>query len=267
MPEDYQAILNDLGVDTSNQSPTTNQPQTQDPTSQGTDGQSAQATVTDPNSQTQGDATTNAGTQDGGSQTTEDPDVKRTNDAFAALRVENGRYKKLLTQMMKGAGFTGREEDFISKIEDAAYRQQAQRQGNQVSPELLKRMDSLENQNKSLIDAQNRQNFIANMKGLQEKFNLTDNDVKDFVNLALKENIDLTIPGTNFITLYQGLFFDKLKDKLIEDERQKWIAQNNKANSATNPDGKSGKKDPTPTDVNTMAEFDSLLRSIPTEKK
>ena len=105
------------------------------------------------------------------------------------------------------------------------------------------------------------------MKGLQEKFNLTDNDVKDFVNLALKENIDLTIPGTNFITLYQGLFFDKLKDKLIEDERQKWIAQNNKANSATNPDGKSGKKDPTPTDVNTMAEFDSLLRSIPTEKK
>ena len=29
MPEDYQAILNDLGVDTSNQSPTTNQPQTQ----------------------------------------------------------------------------------------------------------------------------------------------------------------------------------------------------------------------------------------------
>ena len=65
--------------------------------------------------------------------------------------------------MMKGAGFTGREEDFISQIEDAAYRQQAQRQGNQVSPELLKRMDSLENQNKSLIDAQNRQNFIANM--------------------------------------------------------------------------------------------------------
>ena len=213
MPEDYQAILNDLGVDTSNQSPTTNQPQTQDPTSQGTDGQGAQATVTDPNSQTQGDAATNAGTQDGGSQTTEDPDIKRTNEAFAALRVENGRYKKLLTQMMKDAGFTGREEDFISQIEDADYRQQAQRQGNQVSTELLKRMDSLENQNKSLIDAQNRQNFIANMKGLQEKFNLTDNDVKDFVNLALNENNDLTIPGTNFITLYQGLFFDNLQDK------------------------------------------------------
>ena len=129
-------------------------------------------------------------------------------------------------------------------------------------------MDSLENQNKSLIDAQNRQNFIANMKGLQEKFNLTDNDVKDFVNLALKENIDLTIPGTNFITLYQGLFFDKLKDKLIEDERQKWIAQNSKANSAANPDGKSGKKDPAPTNVNTMAEFDSLLQqSFPSNKK
>ena len=50
---------------------------------------------------------------------------------------------------------------------------------------------------------------------------------------------------------------------MIEEERQKWIAQSNKANSAANPDGKSGKKDPAQTNVNTMAEFDSLLQTIP----
>ena len=37
--------------------------------------------------------------------------------------------------------------------------------------------------------------------------------------------------------------------------------------SAANPDGKSGKKDPAPTNVNTMAEFDSLLQqSFPSNK-
>jgi hypothetical protein len=49
----------------------------------------------------------------------------------------------------------------------------------------------------------------------------------------------------------------------LNEERQNWIAQNSKANNAANPDGKSGKKDPTPTNVNTMAEFDSLLQFIP----
>ena len=125
----------------------------------------------------------------------------------------------------------------------------------------------LEAQNKSLIDAQNRQMFTANLKNMQETLNLTDNDLKEFVDLAVREHIDLTIPGTNFITLYQGLFYNKLKERDIEAARQSWIEQNSKANGAANPDGKSGKKDPTPTNVNTMAEFDSLLQSIPSNKK
>ena len=79
---------------------------------------------------------------------------------------------------MKGAGFNGSEEDFIKNLEDASYRQQAQRQGNQVSPEILKRMDTLESQNKSLIDAQNRQTFAANLRALQDTFKLNNNELK-----------------------------------------------------------------------------------------
>ena len=179
------------------------------------------------------------------------------------MRSENGKYKKFIGQLMEGAGFNGSEEDFIKNLEDASYRQQAQRQGNQVSPEILKRMDTLESQNKSLIDAQNRQTFAANLRALQDTFKLNNNELKEFVNAAIKEQMDLTLPGTNFVNIYKSLFFDKLVDKRIEEERQKWIAQSNKAGNAANPDGKSGKKDPTPTDVNTMAEFESLLQSVP----
>lgn len=164
---------------------------------------------------------------------------------------------------MKGAGFNGKEEDFINQLQEASYQQQAKRQGNQVSPEVLKRMDALEAQNNQLLESQNRQAFAANLKNMQDTLHLSNSDIKEFLELAVKEQIDLTIPGTNFVTLYRGLFFDKVNARMIEEERQKWIAQSNKANSAANPDGKSGKKDPAPTNVNTMAEFDSLLQSLP----
>lgn len=254
MPEDYQAILNDLGVDTSQPAPAA------DPTP----APESNPAATDPAQPAQADpAPADPAPADNG----QAEDQRRANEAFAAMRSENSKYKKFMQHIMKGANFTGSEEDFMNNLTEAAYQRQAQRQGNQVSPELLKRMDTLETQNRSLIDAQNRQMFTANLKGLQETFKLNDEEIKEFVTFAVKEQIDLTVPGTNFITLYQGLFFDKLMNKKLEEARQDWIAQNSKASSAANPDGKSGKKDPTPTNVNTMAEFDSLLQSIPSNKK
>ena len=260
VPEDYQAILSDLGIADADPAPADPAPATDQtpvsndggaPAAQGNDDGQPAVQPAQPQADPQGD----------------DEEAQRRNEAFAAMRAENSKYKKLLQNIMKGANFTGNEDEFINQLTEASYAQQAKRQGNQVSPEILKRMDTLESQNKSLIDSQNRQTFAANLKNLQETFTLSDADIKEFLTLAAKEQIDLTVPGTNFRTLYQGLFFDKLKDKMIETERQAWIAQSNKANNAANPDGKSGKKDPAPTNVNTMAEFDSLLQSVPMNKK
>lgn len=267
MPEDYQTLLADLGVDV-NSAP------------QGTAAPTDAGTNTTPSTQEQTNADNSADTtaptdtsdsQDSGADQADDSAAsekqRRANEAFAAMRSENTKYKQFLQHLMKGANFNGDEAAFIEALTDASYKRQAANQGGQVSPEILKRMDTLENQNRTLIDARNRELFTANLKNLQTTLNLKDSDVKEFVDFALKENIDLTTPGTNFVTLYRGLFYDKLMTRTVEDERQKWIAQSNKANNATNPDGKSGKQDPTPTNVNTMAEFNSLLQSIPTNKK
>lgn len=260
VPEDYQAILSDLGIADQDPAPADPEPAT-DPTPASNDGGAPAAQGNDDGQPAAQPAQPQADPQG------DDEEAQRRNEAFAAMRAENSKYKKLLQNIMKGANFNGSEDDFINQLTEASYAQQAKRQGNQVSPEILKRMDTLESQNKSLIDSQNRQTFAANLKNLQETFTLSDADIKEFLTLAAKEQIDLTVPGTNFRTLYQGLFFDKLKDRMIETERQAWIAQSNKANNAANPDGKSGKKDPAPTNVNTMAEFDSLLQSVPMNKK
>lgn len=255
MPEDYQAILSDLGI--SDPAPAAD-PAPADPTPADPEPNPTPAS-------NDGGADPAQGNDDGQpaaqpAQPNNDSDAQKRNEAFAAMRAEVAKYKKFVGQIMKGAGFDGKEDDFMSNLVEASYAQQAKRQGNQVSPEILKRMDTLENQNRSLLDAQNRQIFAANVKNMQSTLELSDKDVTEFINLAAKEQIDLTYPGTNFVALYQGLFFNKLLDRRIEAERQKWIAQNSKAGNAANPDGKSGKKDPTPTDINTMAEFDSLLQ-------
>lgn len=267
MPEDYQAILDDLGVDTSSgnadagQQPPVNQDPTPDTSTQGDNTDANQTSAVNTNT-TEGNNQAPAQNQNAG----ESDEQRRANEAFAAMRSENSKYKKFIQHIMKGANFQGDESAFMDALTEASYQRQAKLQGNQVSPEILKRMDSLEAQNRTLLDARNREAFAANLKNMQETLKLNDNETKEFVDLAIREHIDLTVPGTNFITLYQGLFFDKLNNKRIEEERQKWIEQNSKANGATNPDGKSGKKDPTPTNVNTMAEFESLLQSVPNKK-
>ena len=257
MPADYQTLLNDLGVDTSQSDAGATQPTDTNPTTPDTGNDGGEPAAAD-----NGTAAPVADQKQ-----PEDNDAQRRNEAFAAMRSENSKYKKFMSHLMKGAGFEGKEEDFMNQLSEASYKKQAERQGSQVSPEILKRMDSLESANKQLLESQNRQAFAANLKNMQETLQLSDSDIKEFINLAVKENIDLTIPGTNFVTLYQGLFFDKLKEKFIESARQEWIAQSTKSSSAANPDGKSGKKDPAPTNVNTMAEFDSLLQqSFPNNK-
>lgn len=260
MPEDYQAILSGLGVDT-----------TQDPAGQGDPAGEPNVNNTDPapagdtgNTGDDGNTNTQNPADNAGAQ---DIEAQRRNEAFAAMRSENAKYKKFMQQIMKGAGFSGKEEDFMNNLTEASYQRQAKLQGSQVSPELLKRMDTLESQNKALIDSQNKQAFASNLKTMQETLRLDDKEVKEFIDMAVNEKIDLLNPTTNFVALYQGIFFDKLMTKRVEEERQKWIEQNSKSNHAANPDGKSGKKDPDPVNVNTMAEFDSLLQqSFPNKK-
>lgn len=186
---------------------------------------------------------------------------QKANQAFAAMRAEMAEYKSFIKQLMKGSGFQGDEKTYMKNLIDASYKQQSERQGQGVSPELLKRMDDLENKNRVLEDERNRTAFAANIRGLQDKFKLSDSEIKEFLDTAVREHIDITAPGSNFVTLYQGLFYDKLMDKRIKEERQEWIAQNSKANSAANVDNKSGKI-PEEKSINNMAEFESLLRTL-----
>lgn len=260
MPEDYQAILSDLGVDTSG---------TTDPANQSTDPTPDTTAASQPDaSQAQGtDDKQTANPDPATSDPKADENQRKANEAFAAMRSENTKYKQFIQHMMKGVpNFHGTEADFINMMTEASYKNQAKAQGSQVSPEILKRMDTLEKQNNALAENANRQHFAANIKHLQETFKLTDSEIKEFITTAANEHLNLLDPNMDYVMLYAGMNHDKMIKKAVEDARQEWIKQSNKSNNAATPDGKSGTKDPEPTSVNTMAEFDSLLQSIPKNK-
>lgn len=269
MPENIENLLSDLGVDTS---------ASQDAPADTAD------TSEQVNATTETDTTSDATDTSADNSTSDDDDDvaaelaadnalqnqienQRANQAFAAMRAENSKYKKFLQTLMKGSNFEGNEESFIRALETEAYKKQAQLQGVAANPELLRKMDQQEEQIRELTKSQRDQTLLLGLKTLQQTNNLTGKEVEAFVQKAIENKIDLLAPGVNFNTLYKGMFFDDIVTKRIEEERQKWIKQSNKADSAAVPDGKSGKKEPTPTDVKTMAEFDSLLNTVSKEIK
>ena len=165
MPEDYQTLLNDLGVDTTQSNPGATQPTKPTPTTPDTGNDGGEPAAAN-------NGTTTNPVAD--PKQPEDNDAQRRNEAFAAMRSENSKYKKFMSHLMKGAGFEGKEEDFMNQLSEASYKRQAERQGSQVSPEILKRMDSLESTNKQLLESQNRQAFAAYLKNMQETLQLSD---------------------------------------------------------------------------------------------
>lgn len=187
---------------------------------------------------------------------------ENANRAFAAMRAENSKYKKLMNTLMRGSNFNGDEQAFIDLLTNESYKQQAKLQGMAANPELLKKMDQQEEQIRQLTESQRDQALMIGLKTLQQNHNLTGKEVEMFVQRAIENRIDLLAPGVNFDTLYKGMFFDDIVKKQIEEERQKWIKQSNKSANAATPDGKSGKQDPAKTDVKTMTELNSLLNTV-----
>lgn len=275
MPENIDGLLADFGVDPNagaseaNDAGQTNDVDTSTDNSNATSSTETDATDTDNSTATDANEAEDdiEAELNDGVDTQAQLEQQRANQAFAAMRAENSKYKKFMQTLMRGSNFAGNEEAFIKLLEDEAYKKQAQIQGMAANPELLRKMDQQEEQIKELTQAQRDQTLMLGLKTLQQTHGLTGKEVEAFVQKAIENRIDLLAPGTNFDTLYKGMFFDDIMKKKIESERQNWIKQSNKADSAATPDGKSGRKEPAPTDVKTMAEFNSLLNTVSKEIK
>jgi hypothetical protein len=191
---------------------------------------------------------------------TDDEDSQRQARAFAEMRSTINKYSKVFKQLQPMMGVNS-EDEVIERLLDAGLNVQARNQN--VDPAILKRMQTLEEQNLAMISEQRNKALVESFGLLQKDFNLTNKEVLDFAKELDNKQIDVYKLGVDLSTLYRGMHHDAIVKKQIEAEKQKWITSNNAANSAPGVNTSTGKKNNQgKTEINTMGELESLFNQI-----
>lgn len=181
----------------------------------------------------------------------------KDHEAFAKLRVEKTRYENIISNLAKKEGLT--VEQYEEKLQQDEI--EAEAKAAQVPVEMLQRMKDLEaaevNRQKEFEAAQ----FRLNIERFQNKHDLDEPALKEFIDTCFENNIDLTRNSVDLEILYRGLNHDTI----VETERQKWISkdQDNRT-SGSNPGSGKGKtpKSKPGGEVSSPAELRSILDQI-----
>lgn len=187
-------------------------------------------------------------------------EAQRQARAFAEMRTTIGKYKKVFGQLQQAMGVDS-EDAVIERLFNAGLNVQARKQN--VDPDVLRRMQTLEEQNLVMINEQRQRAVIESFGLLQKDFNLTNKEVMDFAKELDDRKIDIYKLGVDLSTLYRGLHYDAISKKQIEAAKQDWIAEGAAANNAPGINPATGKKQQQgKTEINTMGELDNILNSF-----
>ena len=276
--EDYQALFNELGgeaapadtgADANNSTATPADPATitnpvdtnPNPGFVGDTNPAQDPTGEDADDDEMGDVIPpNVNTGNTANNQIDDEDSQRQARAFAEMRSTINKYSKVFKQLQPMMGVNS-EDEVIERLLDAGLNVQARNQN--VDPAILKRMQTLEEQNLAMISEQRNKALVESFGLLQKDFNLTNKEVLDFAKELDNKQIDVYKLGVDLSTLYRGMHHDAIVKKQIEAEKQKWITSNNAANSAPGVNTSTGKKNNQgKTEINTMGELESLFNQI-----
>lgn len=262
MPDDYQALLSEIGESL----PT--DPTPADPAVV-TDPAVADPTPSDPSiipdtDPADADPVTDPAPADPATPTDPqpavDPNVEAKNQAFAAMRTQNAKYQKAFARITQALGASN-EDEAIEKLIGASFDVQAKREN--VDPNVLRRINELEEKN-NVLDAATKQQFVRDSFGaVQKQFNLTDQEIIAFAQKLTDQNVDIFNISVPLSILYTGLNHDTITTKMLETEKQKWIkgqAEAEKAPGVNPATGKPVSKENK--EISTQADLEEALKSL-----
>lgn len=168
--------------------------------------------------------------------------AKKASDAFAKLRVENASYEKTLKGI---AGLLGINMDnttndkLVEALQERITNAQAKQQG--VPAELLKRLDSLEQEKAARELKDIRTQALIGFQKVKTKFNLDDKALQDFA-------AELDAEGKNPFTTVMDLeaayitkhFNDILEAAKAEGIKEEQERASKAAQNSSNPGNKQG---------------------------
>lgn len=209
----------------------------------------ATTTTEDQSTSTEDTTTAAAETQQGQvqeeqSQTKNKPSqAERMNYAFGQMRTELNANKALLAKLATAAGIQYTDEnDLIAKLNDNALSQLAVRQN--VPVDLLKRMETLEQNNAAYEMEQRKTETMLSFQKLQTAYGLTNEELLAFAQELDEKGMNPFTSRINIDATYRDFHFDDIVNKRVNAAVQEALKKSSVADThSSTPNRSTGKGD------------------------
>lgn len=188
----------------------------------------------------------------------------KQNQAFAAMRVQNTQYSKVLGKMAEVLGIKdiqGKPEALLDALNERLMLFESQQ--TNVPVELLKRIEQTEK-----LAAQNEarsreEQANIGFQRVKDTFKLDDKALIEFARRLSQEGKDPYQNPMDLIQEYRNLNYDAILKKAQEDAVREALAKQTKsAAHSTTPSSAQGKPSSPAAPVNDMASLDALLQGF-----
>lgn len=170
------------------------------------------------------------------------PVVNKADKAFAEMRVQNKTYQQTLQGVASILGVdVTKPEELITAIQAKVTEAQAKEQN--VPPELLTRLNQLEQDSQKHAQEEIQRNAYLGFQNLKTTYNLTDDALQAFANNLAASGINPFEQQVDVVAQYKVQNFDKLMAEAEARGKQAEIARSTKASehsaTVTHKDGQS----------------------------
>ena len=204
-----------------------------------------ESTATQTNETVETNTTTEAETQQQTEtqQTRKPTQAERMNYAFGQLRTELDANKALLAKLATAAGIQYTDEkDLFAKLNDNALSQLAARQN--VPVDLLKRMETLEQNNAAYEAEQRKTETMLSFQKLQNTYGLTNEELMAFAQELDEKGLNPFTSRVNIDSTYRDLHFDDIVNKRVNKAVEEALKKSSVADThSSTPNRSTGKGD------------------------
>lgn len=169
--------------------------------------------------------------------------AERMNYAFGQMRTELNANKALLAKLATAAGIQYTDEnDLIAKLNDNALSQLAARQN--VPVDLLRRMETLEQNNAAYEAEQRKTETMLSFQKLQTTYGLTNEELMSFAQELDERGLNPFTSRVNIDSTYRDLHFDDIVNKRVNAAVEEALKKSSVADThSSTPNRSNGKGD------------------------
>lgn len=181
--------------------------------------------------------------------------TSKSAQAFAAMRVELANKNRMLENVATVLGLDPKSKDSMDQLQSKLTDALAKKQG--ISPEILNKLNRLEEMEQQRSIEQTRQNAFLGFQKVKTQFGLDDNQLQEFANQLVAEGKNPFTTELNLVNEYKLKNFDKLLEQARNQGTQAEMERAAKAqNNATTPSQTTGgTPDATPEKITTVKEL------------